>query len=460
MPSALLTNDLCSRKPTAPVKYFDTKLAGLYAYISLTGACSFSYKFYDEDAKAQRTVPVGKFDRKSFDIDAARKQAKILSGKIADGVITTESRRQQTVSDVLTFDQAADEYIAWLKIENKLLDGVKVARKESWRNDVSNLTRPSAAFGKKLVSKIDNTIVQNLLTGIIDEGYAPLSINVRVTLHSMFKWLCSPAGGKRLIVNPCHNLNQRPKQNRKTRFLSRDELNLFWNALDRNDLPCERRVALTYKLILATMLRPGEVLAIRRSWIKVYTDEEGGDGRIAVRIPAAYVKKRRVIIQPLNKAAQEIVAELMAMPTKGDMLIPPGGRGGELAISDLATALRGRTPPKVRKSVKVATQRTVGLCELLGMAKFTAHDLRRTSSTQLGLGWKEHGFAKTARSDTGRCLDHQPEDAAGTTVIYDVSEQVEQTELRRETLEHLDGLLRAIVGRPATSKVVRLKVAA
>jgi hypothetical protein len=57
--------------------------------------------------------------------------------------------------------------------------------------------------------------------------------------------------------------------------------------------------------------------------------------------------------------------------------------------------------------------------------------------------------------DIGRILDHQPEDANGATVIYNVAEQVKQTKLGRPTLNHLDRLLRGIIGA-SPDKVVKL----
>ena len=63
------------------------------------------------------------------------------------------------------------------------------------------------------------------------------------------------------------------------------------------------------------------MISARRSEIAPFSIQRG---RWSHRVPLARVKKRRVIIQPLNMLAMEIIGELMAMPTKNDLLFPPG----------------------------------------------------------------------------------------------------------------------------------------
>jgi integrase len=71
------------------------------------------------------------------------------------------------------------------------------------------------------------------------------------------------------------------------------------------------------------------------------------------------------------------------------------GRFGDSAADKkaMATALRG---VKVGGKVKVP-----GLCDLLGIAHFSSHDLRRTASTMLGELEDVSDYGISA------CLDHQ-----------------------------------------------------
>ncbi len=155
------------------------------------------------------------------------------------------------------------------------------------------------------------------------------------------------------------------------------------------------------------MLRTGEMLPIHRDELNTDNDTPSVD------IPARRVKKRRVINQPLSDLALEIIKEAM-----GNYEFAFTGRFGDapLARNAMASALRGTK--KLVKGVKVT--RTPGICELLGIAPFTPHDLRRTAATMCGeLGLSEAGISL--------CLDHQankdengkplPASPAGSTTL-------------------------------------------
>jgi Phage integrase family len=114
------------------------------------------------------------------------------------------------------------------------------------------------------------------------------------------------------------------------------------------------------------MLRSSELLGIHR-------DELNPDHG-TVDIPARRVKKRRVINQPLSDLALEILTESMG---KHDFAFV--GRFGDapLARQAMSGALKGTR----HRNGKV---KTPGICELLGIAPFTPHDLRRTAATMCG----------------------------------------------------------------------------
>jgi integrase len=124
------------------------------------------------------------------------------------------------------------------------------------------------------------------------------------------------------------------------------------------------------------MLRSGELLPIHHGELNA------GNG--TVDIPARRVKRRRVINQPLSDLALQVINEAM-----GNYEYAFTGRFGDapLSRSSMHNALRGN-------------KKTKGICELLGIAPFTPHDLRRTAATLCGeLGLPESAIAL--------CLDHQ-----------------------------------------------------
>jgi integrase len=177
-------------------------------------------------------------------------------------------------------------------------------------------------------------------------------------------------------ASPCIDLPPLDAEHPRDRVLCEDEIRTLWHGLDREDMPWCRSTRLAIRLALTTMLRTSELLHIHRDELNA----ENG----TVDIPARRVKKRRVINQPLSDLALEIINEAM-----GNYEFAFIGRFGDapLARSAMANALRGN-------------KKTKGICELLGLAPFTPHDLRRTAATMCGeLGLSESSIAL--------CLDHQ-----------------------------------------------------
>ena len=152
-------------------------------------------------------------------------------------------------------------------------------------------------------------------------------------------------------------------------MLTEDEVRRFWHGLDRPDLPGEPRTRLALIGIQRSELNPAEG---------------------TVDIPKIRVKAKRNIQQPLSDLAWQIITEAM-----GDNDYAFIGRFGDSAADKkaMATALRG---VKVGGKVKVP-----GLCDLLDIAHFTPHDLRRTASTMLGEIEDVSDYGISA------CLDHQ-----------------------------------------------------
>jgi integrase len=108
------------------------------------------------------------------------------------------------------------------------------------------------------------------------------------------------------------------------------------------------------------------------------------------------------------------------------------------------------TGTKVTKNGKRIT-RTPGICELLGLAPFTAHDLRRTAATMCGqLGLSGAGISL--------CLDHQAnKDENGkplpavTRKVYNLATRI-RVEKKRAVLDAWAIELRRIIGEPAAER--------
>jgi integrase len=248
---------------------------------------------------------------------------------------------------------------------------------------------------------------------------------MRRAASAMFKW-AALAGNDFVKESPCVNLPPLEKEPPRNRTLTADEIRVLWHGLDHNDLPWDRTTRLGIKFALVTMLRSWEMLGIHR--------DELNPAYGTVDIPARRVKKRRVINQPLSDLGRELLTESM-----GNHEFAFVGRFGDapLARQAMSGALKGTK----HRNGKV---KTPGICELLGMAPFTPHDLRRTAATMCGnLGLSESAISQ--------CLDHQAtkgEDGqplpAITNKIYNLS-VVGRVERKRKVLDAWAIELRRIV---------------
>ena len=249
----------------------------------------------------------------------------------------------------------------------------------------------------------------------------------------MFGW-AAEAGRDYVSASPCINLPPLDEEHPRTRVLNEDEIRTLWHGLDRADLPWDRKTRLALKFALVTMLRSVELLHIHRSELNSH------EGKPVVDIPARRVKKRRVINQPLSDLAMEILNEVL-----GNYDYVFVGRFGDapLARNAMATALRGRKE-KVKGKMVV---KSVGLCQLLGIAPFTPHDLRRTAATICGRWFSDAEIAP--------CLDHQPtKDANGkplpaVTGRHYNHAQRKNMEAKRKVLDRWAAELRRIISEPA-----------
>jgi integrase len=296
-------------------------------------------------------------------------------------------------------------------------------------------------LGRKIASEVTKQDIATLSNDIVagkHGGKASVSNarHMRRAASGLFNW-AAEAGRDYVTASPCVNLPKLDEEYPRDRVLSEDEIRTLWHGLDRDDMPWDRRTRLAIKFALTTMLRSGELLPIHRDEL----DTENG----TVDIPARRVKKRRVINQPLSDLALESVKEAM-----GNYDYAFTGRFGDapLARNAMASALRGTQ--KLVKGVKVT--RTPGICELLGLAPFTPHDLRRTAATMCGeLGLSEAGISL--------CLDHQAnKDENGkplpavTRKVYNLATRVRVAK-KREVLDAWAVELRRIIGEPAAAEL-------
>jgi integrase len=367
--------------------------------------------------------------------EAARTQAKILLGTVANGADpAAEKRANRPKRERLTFDELAQLY----------LDQYAKVRKSSWKNDEGYLKKPRAKWKRRIAAEITDDDVAELLEEI--GATAPVGANrTQSVLHTLFSWAKEP-GRKHVPVNPVADMRRRYQEAPRERVLTDEEIRTLWWGLEDPALPAGRPIALALRFILATMVRPGQSAGLLVPELVGFTGEEP-----QYHIPKNRVKKRREVIVPLNLLAVAAVREAIARDDQGAVFCswstkPASSTDGANASSAdrgrqlqpitrdaLSAAINGR-PAKGKRPARK------GIREHLGMAQFTPHDLRRTAATIA-----RRGGAK--REDVKALLDHLEGDVTATYDKYDMLPE------KRLVASILDAELRKIVGtRPNHSR--------
>ncbi|WP_158228790.1 integrase family protein [Bradyrhizobium sp. Y36] len=415
-------------KKASEYTVWDAKLPGFGVRVRSTGAKSFIIVYR---AGTGRTAPVRRYTVAAVGKlapEAARTQAKILLGNIANGADpAAEKRANRPKRDRLTFDELAQLY----------LDQYAKVRKSSWKNDEGYLKKPRAKWKRRIAADITDDDVAELLEEI--GATAPVGANrTQSVLHTLFSWAKEP-GRKHVPINPVADMRRRYQETARERVLNDEEIRTLWWGLDDPELPAGRSVALALRFILATMVRPGQSAGLLIPELIGFTGEDP-----QYHIPKHRVKKRREVIVPLNALALASVREAIkrddqgavfcswsAAPAPSPLNAAPDGdsdadRFLPITRDALSAALNGRPAKGNRPARK-------GIREHLGIAHFTPHDLRRTAATIA-----RRGGAK--REDVKALLDHLEGDVTATYDKYDMLPE------KRRVAAILEAELRKIVG--------------
>lgn len=415
-------------KQASEYTVWDAKLPGFGVRVRPTGAKSFIIVYR---AGTGRTAPVRRLTLAAVGKvapEAARTQAKILLGTVANGADpAAEKRANRPKRDRLTFDELAQLY----------LDQYAKVRKSSWKNDEGYLKKPRAKWKRRIAAEITDDDVAELLEEI--GATAPVGANrTQSILHTLFSWAKEP-GRKHVPTNPVADMRRRYQEAPRERVLTDEEIRTLWWGFDDPNLPATRPIALALRFILATMVRPGQSAGLLIPELVGFAGEEP-----QYHIPKNRVKKRREVIVPLNALAVAAAREAIARDDQGAVFCSwstrPVSRTDETNASSadrgqqlqpitrdaLSAALNGR-PAKGKRPARK------GIREHLGMAHFTPHDLRRTAATIA-----RRGGAK--REDVKALLDHLEGDVTAT---YDKYDMLPEKRLVAATLE---AELRKIIG--------------
>jgi integrase len=429
-------------------KFYDRgkgAVSDLYADITASGIATFCYKRPYRRFGVYR--PEG--NPQPYTLADARQAARNLQGRIERGEdVSQDIKREkalQQARESLTVDRLAKLYIEHIKVPVPKC-GKLLPRVETWETVESHLERfVSPRLGRHVISDVKRSEIATLADDIVEGRFGkPSRSNARhmcMAVSGMFKFAVKKefvSSNPAILLGEWTNTKKHSKP--KKRNLKPIEIKQLWHGLDRQELPHDWRTRLALKFELVTMLRGNEFTPMRKADVH---DLDGAHPYILV--PVERVKNRKHELKhPLSPLAVEIMREaLKDNPT--DYVFATVQRGGRLINKPLGrqttqNCLRDR---KDKKNVNP------GLCTLLGMTKFTPHDLRRTAATILRAiaNPKTNGITMAMISI---CLDHsvKREDGGGAAVTMEHYVDAEDAELaeKRAVLNVLGEELRHLVG--------------
>jgi len=394
----------------------DAACPGLVLRVTKAGSKTFSFKYWSPLGK---TVALTLGSYPDLELAAARSKVadhrKTIAADDDPRRLQREERKKAAREQELSFDKLADRYI----------DEYAKPNKKSWKNDVGYLKRPREEWGRLPAASITDDDVADLLDTIAEN--APVSANrTQSILHKMFKWGMQP-GRKYVPSNPLAGLERRGgKEKKRDRVLNDDEIRTLWWGLDRDGMPAERHVCVAIRMILTTMVRPYQAAGAQ-----ICELADLGTASALYDMPPGRVKKDRAVIVPLSDLACTIIDE--AIQDKAQKVLFPSKfdetGSTSIARASISQALNGK---KNGKKVNGKTEDRIGIREFLGMAHFTAHDLRRTAAT----------IARRAgapRPDVKALLDHLQDDV---TDVYDKYDMLPE---KRRVVDILAAELRRII---------------
>lgn len=361
-------------------------------------------KFYkrEKDGFTIRVMPSGvKTWLYVYTFEGKRKEMNL--GQYRDdgaGVSLADAKRRHREALIL-FENGKDPATLAAAEKDERLNALTVAKlveeylsrhaekfKRSWQEDKRILNRDIIpAWGKRKTEDIKKRDINLLLENIVDRGAPVMANNTFKIVRRMFNYAVekdilpySPAAGVKLPS---------PKIERD-RTLSEEEVKTLWQSLDSPDLAGSQSVRRALRIVLITAQRPGEVAGL-------HTSEIDGNWWIIPADRSKNGKTHRVFLTPMaqeiiNQAIEEVKAarEIPADTEYSGYVFPCPHKSKDKAINRpaLSHAIVNNCPSgcvnnceKCNNDECKADGKKLSEKNLMRIAHFTPHDLRRTAAT-------------------------------------------------------------------------------
>lgn len=421
MPTVELTDKFCKAVTAASgrkVDHFDTIVKGLVLRVSAAGAKSW-YVVYGPPAKRQ-WLKLGTYPELPLGGDkGARQRARDTRADVGDGRDPVADKKAVAASQAVR--DLVDNYIA--RHASTKRSGDEIARR--LRKNVSDV------IGDVKLSELHRRDLTRCIDAVKDRGAHVEANRLFEDLRAMVRWA---RGRGDLDENLVEGMKRPTETVERDRVLSADEIKTMWAGLVDADMrESTRRVI---RLCLVTAQRVGEVAGMT-------ADELDIDQRLWT-IPAARSKNKREHAVPLSDMAVRIIRDQLA---DNAALADRKGRDAPPFVFPGPGARASVTGAAIAKAIKREETIKRGVATIMGIAPWTAHDLRRTAATHM----EEAGISPFV---IGHVLNHAS--ATKASVTSRVYARYDYQREKREALElwadRLDGVL------AASATVTRLRV--
>ena len=374
--------------------------------IEPSGRKSFflEYRFGEAEERRNRVLTIGKHPTVS--LTKARSIASQSLSQIEQDIDPATQKLTKKIVDrnALTLGDLVEEYIEkWAKVKKK---------ERSWKEDERLLNKDILpVIGRKKAKDIRRRDIVLLLDAIVERGATITANRVLAVTRKMFNF----AVGRDIIdASPCVQIPAPSKENRRERYLSEDEIKVFWEKLDDAKMSQEIRLAL--KFLLVTGQRKNEVIGAE--WSEFDLKNKWWT------IPAEKSKNKLTHRVPLTSTAMEILNALkkstgqyqfvFASPV-GHTKRNPERKAGMFPIlgSAVDRALRNNQTNNLKTKQK----------NIFNLDHFTPHDLRRTTASMMTKSGVDRLVLK-------KILNHADREV---TAIYDIYEDDKEKQVAMRT---------------------------
>lgn len=262
--------------------YWDTITSGFVLEVRSTGGKTYALRYFDQGGR-QRQMKIGGHGEITF--DQARKAAKRLRSEVVLGGDPAGAKEERKA--IPTYAVLAAQHLAHAKTYQKSFASTEMIIRRHL------LPR----WSKSRLDEVKPQDVAKWLSEKAGEGYKPATVEkMRVVFSRSFElglsWNIPGAE-----TNPVRGVPRPKFDNKRQRFLSRDEAGRLFTALESSANPQLRNIV---RLLLLTGARVSELL--HAEWRHVHLD------RRAWLIPTSKTGMARHV--PLSKAAIDIIEQL------------------------------------------------------------------------------------------------------------------------------------------------------